>query len=170
MMKSRSDPTRLLVIGHGRHGKDTAAELLAKAFGVSWASSSEFVAERAIWPIVKDRGPWRDWREAYAARHKFRELWFHAIAAYNLAPGPSFAEQMLEEHAIYVGMRRRAELVASRHLFDRVIWVDASQRLPVEDPASMQLNRRDADLVLDNNGSLLDLACGVAELIGEIAA
>ncbi|MCA0851492.1 hypothetical protein [Salipiger thiooxidans] len=167
--KSPSRPPRLLVIGHGRHGKDTAAALLAQALGVSWASSSEFVAQRAVWPLVEGRGPWRDWQAMYEDRHAHREMWFHAIAAYNLAPGPSLAEQLLEDHAIYVGMRRRAELVATRQLFDCVVWVDGSRRLPGEDPASMQLTRRDADLILDNNGTREDLERSVTEAVHLIA-
>ncbi|WP_417723941.1 hypothetical protein [Salipiger sp.] len=169
-MESRSEPRpRLLVIGHGRHGKDTAAGILAERLGLSAASSSEFVAERAIWPLVRDRGIWPDWRAAYSDRHAHREMWFHAIRAYNLGPGPGLAEQLLREHAIYVGMRARAELIATRDLFDAVLWVDASARLLGEDPGSMELSAADADLVIDNNGGLSDLTrevAAVAVLVG----
>ncbi len=150
---------RLLVIGAGRHGKDTAAALLAAALGISAVSSSEFACRKAVFPLVADL--WPDWQSCYADRAAHRELWFHAIAAYNLRPGPSLAAQILVDHGIYVGMRRRAELLAQRDLFDAVIWVDASARLPAEPASSMELTASDADLVIDNGGSVSDLAAAV---------
>ena len=153
---------RLLVIGHGRHGKDTAAALLAAALGLSFVSSSEFAARHAVFPLVADLYP--DWRAAYADRAAHRGLWFHAIAAYNLRPGPTLAEQILADHDIYVGMRSRAELDRARGLFDLVIWVDAGARLPAEPGASNELHPGDADLVLDNNGTEADLRRAVRAL------
>ncbi|MGR3498758.1 MAG: hypothetical protein ACU0E9_07690 [Limimaricola soesokkakensis] len=164
---------KLLVIGHARHGKDTAAQLLADRLGLSWASSSEFVARKAIWPLVEDLGVWPDWRAAYADRDAHRELWFHAIAAYNCRPGPSLAAQLLDAHDIYTGMRKRAELDRSRRLFDLVIWVDRSAWLPPEPGASMELTADDADLVIDNGGDLGGLAREierVAQVIEYVAA
>lgn len=161
---------KLLVIGHARHGKDTAAQLLADRLGLSWASSSEFVARKAIWPLVEDLGIWPDWRAAYADRDAHRELWFHAIAAYNCRPGPTLAAQLLDAHDIYTGMRKRAELDRSRDLFDLVIWVDRSEVLPPEPGASMELTAADADLLLDNNGDLARLAAGAVSLARMISA
>lgn len=140
-----------LVIGHGRHGKDTAGKMLAQITGKPYASSSEFAAQKAVFPVLADLYP--DWVACYEDRHRHRELWFHAIAAYNLRPGPMLAEQILHDHGTYVGMRKRAELERSRSLFDLVLWVDASERLPCEPETSMELTPDDADLVLDNNGS-----------------
>ncbi|MDW4550895.1 hypothetical protein R5H32_16150 [Defluviimonas sp. D31] len=141
---------RILILGHARHGKDTAAALLARLAGLSFASSSEFAARRAVFPLVADLYP--DWRAAYADRGNHRALWFHAIAAYNLRPGPSLAEEILADHAIYVGMRSRAEFARSRRLFDLVLWIDAARRLPPEPAGSMELAPPDADLVIANNG------------------
>lgn len=155
---------RLLLIGHGRHGKDTAAALLADRLRLSFVSSSEFAAAHAVWPLVADLGIWADWRAAYADRAQHRELWFHAIAAANARPGPSLAARILEDHDLYVGMRARAEFDRSRHLFDLVIWVDAGDRLPPEPTSSNELTRADADLVLDNNGAEADLPARVRDL------
>jgi hypothetical protein len=148
-------PPRILVIGHGRHGKDTAAAMLAKATGGSFVSSSEFAAQKAVFPLVSDLYP--NWQAAYADRANHRELWYHAIRAYNLRPGPMLAEQILENHNIYVGMRSRAEFERSRDLFDLVIWVDRSEILPPEPGNSMELTAEDADWVLDNNRCLKHL-------------
>lgn len=158
-MKSHSNPAgvrpQILVIGHGGHGKDTAAAILADVEGISFVSSSEFCAQKAVFPLMADIYP--DWRACYEDRRAHRALWFHAIRAYNLRPGLTLAGQILAQHEIYVGMRSRAEFEATRALFNLVIWVDRSEVLPPEPDASMELTAADADLVVDNNGSLVDL-------------
>lgn len=154
---------KLLIIGHGRHGKDAVGEILRRDFGLKSVSSSEFAAQKAVYPVVSDLYP--DWRACFADRHAHRDLWFHAIAAYNLRPGPMLAEQILEAHDIYTGMRRRDEFERSAHVFDCVIWVDRSEHLPPEPGSSMELTAEDADLVIDNNGALEDLAPEVARVM-----
>ncbi|NKX75779.1 hypothetical protein HGG73_16675 [Rhodobacteraceae bacterium R_SAG3] len=158
---------RLLIIGHGQHGKDCTADVLAQQYGLRVISSSKFAARKAVFPLVSDL--YANWREAYDDRHANRDLWYHAIAAYNLRPGPMLAEQILEQHDVYTGMRRRAELVHSRHLFDLVVWVDAMRRLPPEPSSSMELNATDADWIVDNNGPLEALPGEIARLAKEIS-
>lgn len=157
-MKSHFDGAlpKLLLIGHGRHGKDTAGDMLAALCGFRVVSSSEFAAQKAVFPLMQDFYP--DWRACFEDRANHRALWFHAIAAYNLRPGPMLAEQILVDHDIYTGMRSRAEFDRSRQLFDLVVWVDRSRELPPEPGASMELTADDADLILDNNSDLAHLA------------
>ena len=157
---------KLLLIGHGRHGKDAVGAILAGRYGLRAVSSSEFCAQQAVYPLMRDLYP--DWRACYEDRHAHRGLWFHAIRAYNLRPGPMLAEQILEYHDIYTGMRSRDELDRSRGLFDLVVWVDASRRLPPEPDSSMELTADDADWTIDNNGPEADLPGEVARLVGEI--
>jgi len=154
---------RLLIIGHGRHGKDAAGEILRRVHGLKSTSSSEFAAQKAVYPMVADL--WPDWLACYQDRHAHRDLWFHAIAAYNLRPGPSLAEQILVDHDIYTGMRSRREFELSRLLFDHVIWVDRSEIEPPESSGSMELTKEDADYVLDNNSDLEALADRVAWML-----
>ena len=153
---------KLLIIGHGRHGKDTVAEILARDAGLSFASSSEFACEKAVFPLLAD--VYDTAADCYADRANHRELWYHAIAAYTLRPGPSLTEPILADHDIYVGMRRRAEFDNSRHLFGLVVWVDRPG-MPPEPTASNELTRADADLVVYNSGTLADLDVAVAELV-----
>jgi hypothetical protein len=162
-----SGAVRLLIIGHGRHGKDSVGEILRDRYGLRSVSSSEFAARKAVFPLVSDLYP--DWRAAYEDRHAHRDLWFHAIRAYNLRPGPMLAEQILEDHDIYTGMRSRAEFEKSRGLFDLVVWVDASHRLPPEPGGSIELRASDADWVVDNNGPPQALPGEVAKLKDEIS-
>lgn len=157
---------RLLILGHGRHGKDSVGEILRDQYGLRAVSSSEFAAQKAVFPLVRDLYP--DWRAAYEDRHAHRDLWFHAIRAYNLRPGPSLAEQILEDHDIYTGMRARAEFEGSRQLFDLVVWVDASRRLPPEPGGSIELTDADAGWVIDNNGPPDALPGEVAKMLERV--
>lgn len=159
---------RLLIIGHGRHGKDSVGDLLRDLYGLRAVSSSHFAAQKAVFPLVSDL--YEDWRAAYEDRGNHRDLWFHAIRAYNLRPGKMLAEEILEEHDIYTGMRSRAEFVRARSVFDLVIWVDASDRLPPEPAGSMELSAADADLIVDNNGPADALPRKVGGLVAEIEA
>ena len=169
MANSRMDlggALRLLIIGHGRHGKDTVGDILRDNYGLRAVSSSEFAAQKAVFPLVSDLYP--DWRAAYADRHAHRDLWFHAIRAYNLRPGKMLAEQILERHDIYTGMRSRDEFERSRHVFDLVVWVDASRRLPPEPGGSMELSSGDAGWIVDNNGAPDALPGEVGKMLRKI--
>lgn len=147
---------KILIIGHGRHGKDTAGELMRDLLGFRVVSSSAFCAQKAVFPLVADLYP--DWQACYADRANHRDLWFHAIRAYNLRPGPMLVQQILEHHDSYTGMRSRAEFERARPFFDLVVWVDRSDHVPPEPGGSMELTAGDADWVLDNNACLDHLA------------
>jgi len=161
-----SGTMRLLIIGHGRHGKDSVGDILRDQYGMRSVSSSEFAAQKAVFPLVADLYP--DWRAAYEDRANHRELWYHAIRAYNLRPGLMLAEQILEKNDIYTGMRARDEFERSQYLFDLVIWVDASRRLPPEPGGSMELTAADAGWIIDNNGPADALPGEVTKLINRI--
>lgn len=146
---------KLLVIGHARHGKDTFAEYLRDRHGWSFASSGEFACEKAVYPLMTEFYP--DWRSLYRDKEQYRELFFHAIRAYNLRPGPALHQQILSGHDMYLGMRSRAEFTKSVSDFDLVVWIDASQRKPMEPLASNELTPADADVIINNNSTLEDL-------------
>jgi hypothetical protein len=156
---------KLLVIGHGRHGKDTVCEILRDNYGLQFISSSHFVCNKVIWD---DWGVWNytDKTLCYADRGNHRPLWANMISKYNTPDKSRTATEMLAAgYDIYCGMRMRDELEASRHLFDKVVWVDRSLRLPAEPSSSMELNEQDATHILDNNGALQDLKHSVAKLM-----
>ena len=154
-MNQRRKP-KLLIIGHARHGKDTFAELLRDKLGLAFTSSSKFVGEECIWPIWgHERYP--DFQSMFDDRVNHRKLWADLISAYNTPDKTRTAKTMLDRgFDMYVGMRRMDEFVACNHakLFDYVIWVDASKRLPPEGADSNELIPNLAHLFVDNNGPL----------------
>ena len=46
---------KLLVIGHGRHGKDTVCEILRDEFGYTFESSSQFCSKLFIYDDLKNK-------------------------------------------------------------------------------------------------------------------
>ncbi len=153
---------KLLIIGHGRHGKDTVCEILRDYHGYSFISSSEFAAETAVMPYLERYYPalaaWYGYRaeDAFEDRHSHRSIWHDAITEYNREDRTRLSRGMLEAgYNIYCGMRCPIELEASRHLFDEVWWVDAQERKPLEDWSSMKIEYDPTYMkYINNNGSL----------------
>lgn len=145
---------RLLIIGHGRHGKDTVAQMISDQMGLKFTSSSLFVGEEAIWPMWGHER-YNSFQDMFADRVNYRSTWGDLIAAYNTPDKSRTASEMLERgNHMYVGMRRIAEWQAcmDKDLFDHVIWVDATKRLPLEPKDSNEMEAKHADIFIDNNG------------------
>jgi hypothetical protein len=146
---------KILVIGHGRHGKDTVAEMLREEYGLRFTSSSLFCAERVVLPAMMAVGhQYATAKECFEDRHNHRELWYRVIEDFNTPDKTALARAILTENDVYVGLRSHREFHACRNagLFDAVVWVDASERVPSESRGSMTLEPWMADYVLDNNG------------------
>ena len=153
---------KFLVIGHGRHGKDTVSEFLQKYGGYSFVSSSEFAAHKVLYPTMEDE--YNCWWDCFKDRHNHRGHWFKTIAEYCKEDPSRLTQEILGQYDIYCGMRNRVELEASRHLFDLVIWVERPNT-PNEDPQSISVMRSDADIVIYNDGDLRDLEIKVYNLL-----
>lgn len=144
---------RILILGHGRHGKDTVAEMLAKLTGLTFMSSSWFAASRILYPAMSDE--YENVDACFADRSNKRVKCFELIKAYNSPDATRLATELLEEADIYVGMRSNAEYQAcmQKGLFDLVLWVDASHRAPLESVTSFNINYDPAKMIkIDNNG------------------
>lgn len=148
---------KLLILGHARHGKDTAAEYLRDAHDVSFQSSSLFLAETVVRPELARRGiTYPDLDACYADRVNHRALWREIIEDFNGEDPAHLAKAILSVSDCYVGMRTARELRASRALFDVIMWIDASGRdLPPEGTDSMDITFDPAWMIrIDNGGPL----------------
>ena len=135
---------KLLVLGYGRHGKDTVGELLRDEYGMRFTSSSAFCAEHVITPLLVSHSPetqslmasfdneekhdhidgcLREMRlkgytsaeQCFHDRGNFRDVWYEAIRHYN-TPDPSrLAREILKDNDVYCGIRSRAELNACKN-------------------------------------------------------
>lgn len=158
---------KFLILGHGRHGKDTVAEMMREMYGISYASSSWAAAEIAVYPALRERHGYRSLDECYADRASHREEWRQLITDYNTPDKSKLCREILGKNDCYVGMRCPLEYAASKDLFDYVIWVDASMRLPPDPTMGIELDC--SMLVVDNNGGLRDL-CGEVAMLRALAA
>jgi hypothetical protein len=152
--------TRILILGHARHGKDTVAERLRDEWGVSFRSSSLFLAETVVRPALAERGiDYPDLDACYADRVNHRALWREVIAQYNGEDAARLAKAILAVCDCYVGMRTEREYRAAHPLFDYILWVDASGRgLPPEGRDSMTIDFDPGTMhLIDNGGTLAEL-------------
>lgn len=159
---------KLLIIGHGRHGKDTVAEMLSKKANLNFVSSSLFMAERVVFPWFKETFPtsYGNDVECYEDRHNHRSTWYRLINEYNKKPTldlTRLGNAIFENHDIYAGLRNTQEfqILKQTRTYDLCVWVDASQRLPLESESSMTLKPWMADHIIDNNGTLEELEYNV---------
>jgi len=160
---------KLLVVGHGRHGKDTVCELLEQ-YGYTFQSSSKFCSELFIFNELKDTYGYADEEECYADRHNHRTLWYNMIHDYCSNDLARLGRNLFAERDIYCGLRNRREFFAMQNeeLFDYAIWVDRTDHLPTEDPSSMSIEQWMCDYTLDNNSDLNRLEKNVAILMRTI--
>ena len=130
---------KILVLGHGRSGKDTFAEMLQKRTGLRLISSSLFCLD-LIYPVLQHLFGYEKKAEAFNDRHNHRLLWKELISLYCAADKTALTKKMLEICDIYVGMRSDDEYQACKYLFDMIIWIDAGDRVPDKDP-SMEIKQ-----------------------------
>jgi hypothetical protein len=160
---------KLLVVGHGRHGKDTVCEML-EVYGYKFQSSSKFCSELFIYNALKDKYGYKNEDECYTDRHNHRAEWYDMIHNYCSNDLARLGRNLFAEHDIYCGLRNRREFFAMKNeeLFDYAIWVDRSDHLPAEDSTSMSIEQWMCDYTLDNNASLDRLERNVEILIRTI--
>lgn len=161
---------KLLIIGHGRHGKDTVSEILRDRYGYSFESSSQFCSKLFIYDMLRDKYGYLSEAECYADRHNHRQEWYEAICAYNVPDASRLGRAIFAEHDIYCGLRNKREFFAMKNtgVFDYAVWVDRSDHLSPEPKTSMSLEQWMADYTIDNNGSLEELEFNVAQLMEHI--
>ena len=149
---------KLFICGHGRHGKDKFAEYLREASGLTFVSSSWFVAERVVFPwFKKHRGyHYEDVEACYEDRHNERESWYEAIKQYNQKDPTLLSRELFMVYDMYVGIRDDLEFLASKKHACLSIWIDASKRVEYFDP-TCKITRDMCDIVIENNGTEKDL-------------
>lgn len=156
---------KIVVCGHGGHGKDTFCEML----GRSWNSSSSWALPNVIWrdPTIRYKYAGNIDR-CYEDRRNNRELWYNMIKGYNSEDPSRLARELLSGSDVYCGMRSAEEfsVCEDRMVFDLSVWVDASDRVPVEDHSDDMVTPDMCDYFIDNNGDLENLRLQADNLNG----
>ena len=146
---------KILILGNARHGKDSLAELFQEHFGLTFMSSSQASADFFLYKQLKDKYGYTTSEECFEDRVNHREEWYQAICEYNKNNRARLAQDILKQTDCYVGMRDKEEFneCVKQNLFDIIIWVDASKRLPLEPGTSFNIDMSDADIIVENNGT-----------------
>ena len=157
---------KLLIVGHGRHGKDTVCEML-EAYEYTFQSSSKFCSELFIFEDLKDQYNYKDEEECYVDRHNHRTEWYNMIHNYCKEDLAKLGRNLFDKHDIYCGLRNKREFFAMQNtgVFDYCIWVDRSNHLEAEATDSMSLEQWMSDFTIDNNGTLEDLKFNLDQLM-----
>lgn len=145
---------KLLILGYARHGKDSVSSLLCNRLGLRSMSSSFHAAERLMMPLLVPKYGYQTVEECFDDRVNHREEWYNAIRDYTRDDPARLAKEILSVADVYIGMRSMEEFKASVHLFDFVLWVDASRRLPPETTKSCTVGPECAHYIIDNNGNI----------------
>lgn len=148
---------RIMIMGHGRHGKDSVCEIIQSHYGFNFISSSELAMQLVIWPTIGKH--YISKAECFADRHNWRSLWYQLIKRYNTPDQTRLGREIFARADVYCGIRQADEFHAMKDagLFDFAIWVDASKRMAMESSESMTVNRSMCDFVIDNNGPAHEL-------------
>lgn len=153
---------KILILGHGRHGKDTVADMISEMYGYTFESSSMAAAEIAVFPTLAPKYGYDTVEQCFEDRVNRRQEWKELITAYNTPDKSRLCREIVASRDGYVGMRCPLEYAATCELFDVTIWVDASERHPADPTMGIEYN---ASMVwLDNNRDLDHLLAGVCNL------
>lgn len=138
-----------------RHGKDTMAEILRDNTDLKFMSSSQAAADIFIYEELKNKYSYKTPEECFEDRVNHRPEWYQLICEYNKDDRTRLAKDILKITNCYVGMRDRDEIreCINNGVFDLIVWVDASERLPEEDASSFNIDKSCADIIIDNNGT-----------------
>lgn len=166
-------PLRMMMVGHGRHGKDTAAEFLRDGYGARIVSSSWFMTEKVVYPwfAASNPGMYATPLVCYEDRANHRPTWARLIAEYNAADLTTLGRAIFENYDLYVGNRNAREFHALRNagVFDVAIWIDACERVEYREPrTSLTIEPWMCDYIVDNNGDLENLRRNLASLMGTL--
>ena len=144
---------KLLILGHSRHGKDTVAQYFSHK-GLCYTSSSMYLCENYIYPLMKNTFNYSSPLDCYNDRHNHRDYWYQIICDYNKYDPSRLAKEILKTNDIYVGMRDEREVLSciNQRLFDLIIWVE--RNIPTESSSSFNVDKSLADIIIDNNSSL----------------
>lgn len=146
---------RILIVGHGRCGKDTFGPMLAEAMGLRWAGTFS----KYLTPFVAERLGISE-EEAYETRHQRREEWRRIGDEVRNGDPLALAKLAFAAGEISGGARSLVEIEALRDYCDHIIWIVRS----VPPDPTLEFDAGWADIVVDNNGSLEELQETAKEL------
>ncbi len=136
---------KLLIVGHGRAGKDTAGEYLEQVTSLRFAgTTSKYLAKYVARQLNRTEA------DVYATRHRDRMLWKQIGDDIRAGDPSMLIRESLRDGEIVGGVRDIAEVIAAREegLVDLIVWIE-NVWVPV-DP-TVTFTERECDIVIQNN-------------------
>lgn len=145
--------------GHGRAGKDTAAEFLCGHTPAVYPGS----ASSMVLPVVATAlgiSP----EQAWAERHQNRQFWIEFCHAFRDRDYSLLVRMCLGAGDVAVGIRGRLELehAVAEGVLGMTLWIDNNRVQP--DP-TVEYGPEDCDFVIPNHGSRMELYARMRKFI-----
>ena len=149
---------KLFICSGKRAGKDHAALFLKYNMGLKFQSSSYFAAEEFIFDALKDKYGYDNVGDCFLDRHNHRSEWYDLIREFNSEDLTRLSTQIFKTNDCYVGIRDANELAAAKVKWPccLVLWIDADGRVEPEDEQSCTITKDQADMIIENKGSIED--------------
>lgn len=157
-------PPKFIIMGKGNHGKDTVADIISGKTNLRYISSSEMANKLFIYDKLKDKYGYKSENECFNDRRNHRMEWYDLICGYNKDDKCRLTKEILKYHDMYIGIRDNIEFDNAVHLFDLVLWVDASKRVNTPDN-TLKIDVSVADVVIQNNESMFNLTVKMLNLV-----
>lgn len=159
---------KILILGHGRHGKDQFAEYLRDYHGFTFMSSSQAAAELIVFPVLGKIYGYDTALDCSNDRANHRTEWYDLILQDERDNPGRLTAYIFEHSDCYVGMRSLPayEHCVSNHDLNNIVWVDRSAHVQPESSDSFKLDETHANYFIDNNGTLADLKWHVSIFVG----
>lgn len=151
--------TKFYVVGSAQHGKDEVGKILIEKLGIPYYASSKDIIDLFLFKSLFYLG-YETPEALFEDRDSIRPLMYESIKAYNRKDPARVARGLFKVSPVYVGLRDDDELKGGLEAFDDVlvIYVDASDRKPIESTKSFNIPIERADEVVDNNIAIEDEA------------
>ena len=127
---------KILIVGHGQHGKDTLSRMINKELNFKFRGSSEVAAKEVIYPLMSNF--YESAEDAFNKRRENRELWRAVISDFNREDPTKLCRLVCKGGHGYTGLRDKTEVVCSikSGFFTHIIWVRRPE-LKENDPTMM---------------------------------
>lgn len=146
----------ILILGHSKSGKTTAAKMIAKMLksppprNCSDFIIEDFADEKAKTPMDKLNLV----KQITSNKNQYRQDLFN-YGLKRQAKDPAYpATEALRHTNVVTGIRTPQNLAAARDMFNLVLWVD---RIAAKPGSTDKLGPKDADATIDNNGTFGEL-------------
>jgi hypothetical protein len=160
----------ILLLGHARHGKDTAADYLCSKLGFEYKSTSLLVARHLKTVLSCKYGlQYGTVQDCFNDRVNHRAKWYDEITLFCKDNPSALGDLVYSECNVYCGIRSKVECEAVIRVHKPlVIWVDACDRLPIESADSMQLEYTEPWFFIDNNCNKPDIMFEDLDLVVQV--